>query len=205
MSTYSLSDARKLAEKAAEDMPLSDSEEHGSPKSVSSSSSRLTPKQKEVLAPEDEFEEDELEEGEIKRSASGPDSTKPEANADAESVSEAEADESHEQTAPSLKTQTSRTMTLSYGPGNTLNISTYTEDGERKAYIYTEHGFHMPISEFRQYMDELLEDDTRELEKKRYDEFDTIVTVSLALGGALTAGLILWLYYFMSSLNVVSK
>lgn len=176
---YSLSEARRLAERISENLPSSESETSLSEMSENSASSKLTPEQKELLEPEDEFEEDELEEGEIRQ----------------------EEPAQREEIIPCLKANSSRSLSVTNQDNTTLHLSVYTENDERKIYIYADAEFNLPVAAFREYMNELLEDDILALERQRHDELEKIVKASLALGAFVAGGLILWLYYLIASLS----
>lgn len=175
---YSLSEARRLAERISENLPTSESETSLSEMSENSASSKLTPQQKELLEPEDEFEEDELEEGEIRQET-----------------------KQREETIPCLKANSSRSLSVTNEDNNTLHLSVYNENDERKIYIYADAEFNLPVAAFREYMNELLEDDILALERERHDELENMVKASLAVGAVVAAGLILWLYYLIASLS----
>lgn len=178
---YSLSEARRLAERISENLPSSESESSLSEMSENSASSKLTPEQKELLEPEDEFEEDELEEGEIRQRV--------------------EEIKQREEIIPCLKANSSRSLSVTNQDNTTLHLSVYTEEEERKVYIYADAEFNLPVAAFREYMNELLEDDILALERQRHDELEKIVKASLAVGAFVAGGLILWLYYLIASLS----
>ena len=178
---YSLSEARSLAEKVSENLPASDSDGQSTPMSGNSVSSRLTPEQKNLLEPEDEFEE-ELEEGEIRE-------TKME----------------EENVIPQLTTSSSRSLIVSNQNNTSLHLSVYDEDGERKLYIHSDAPFTLPLADFRRYLTEVTdEDEMAQLEEQRRAEFDTVATVSIIIGAFLGVGLLLWFYYLLCGISAMS-
>jgi hypothetical protein len=178
---YSLSEARKLAEKLSENLPPSDSDGQSTPMSGNSASSKLTPEQKELLEPDSE-----LEEGEIR-----------EENAQ-ESVSE-------ENVIPELTSSSSRSLTVSNQNNSSLHLSVYDEDGERKLYIHADTAFTLPLAAFRRYLKEVTDnDDMAELEEQRRAEFDTIVSVSMSISAFLAIGFSVWLWYILAGIRTMS-
>jgi hypothetical protein len=182
-ASYSLSEARKLAEKAAENLPSSDSDEQGTPKSGNSASSRLTPEQKELLTPNDEFE-DELEEGEIRE----------------------EPPKVEENVIPQLTASSSRSLIISNEDNTSLHLSVYDEDGERKLYVHADSPFILSLTAFRRYLAEVTDekDDLARLEEQRREEFDHIATVSVLVGLLVASGMILWFYYILAGIRIIS-
>lgn len=187
MSTYSLSEARKLSERISENLQASESETSLSEISENSASSKLTPEQKETERDDIEISEDELGEDEL--------------GEDELDEDELEEGEIREETIPCLNANSSRSLSVTNQDNHSLHLSVYTENDERKIYIYADSEFNLPVSAFREYMEELLEDDILGLERQRRGEFEDIVKASLAVGAFVAAGLILWLYYLLASLS----
>jgi hypothetical protein len=184
--SYSLSEARNLAEKIVENLPLSDSDS-STPSlkrsdSENSCTSRLTPEQKAALEPDDS---DELEEGEIRED---------------DEHEEEEEDEEKEEVIPQLKSSSSRSLSITNKDNNTLHLSVYDTDTGRRVYLNA-NTFDLPLDHFRNYVQELLEDDLEVLERNRHEQFEMIMEVSLILGGIFAVALIVWLTLFFQSLS----
>lgn len=194
--TYSLSEARKLAEKLSENLPDSPKgagSGDDTPMSGNSASSRLTPEQKAILEPYDEFD-DELEEGEIREKKEQPcDDTK----------EEQKNDDNEEHVLPELKASSSRSISITDQENTTHHFSVYDTDDGRRIYINA-NSFDLPLADFRNYVQELLEDDTEVLERKRQGQFEDIAKASLLAGAVIAIAFALWFNMFLQSLSRLS-
>jgi hypothetical protein len=188
--SYSLSEARKLAEKLSENLPDSpkaaDSDGE-TPKSGNSATSRLTPEQKAVLEPYDEFD-DELEEGEIR-----------------EEKEQKEDDQQpcDEHVLPELKASSSRSVSITNQENSTLHLSVYDEADGRRVYVHAD-SFNLPLADFRNYIQELLEDDIEILERNRQAQFEDIAKASLIAGAVIAIAIALWFNLLLQSLSRLS-
>jgi hypothetical protein len=223
MTDYSLSAARSLAEKLSENLPPSDTDTPKSKNSGISAISDLSDAQKAALAPRDD---DELEEGEIREGDQAEDEndgqaeeeneeekdtsdSEADSEAEAEAEGEAEAEvnnaeqRSEEDVIPQFAVSNSRSLIITNQSNESLHMSVFREDGERKMYIYADKPFTLPLTAFRDYVNEVVEDQTEEAEQRRRQEFDDIMTVSLLLGALFGLSLFLWFYYLAIGLRVV--